>query len=202
MSKGNNEDQKNTLPPIGSDELDARGAESAPVSTEQALREEVNDLRGKLASVLNMVQQISSKTGTKVKLGNGETVDGEAQISRDYNKEVIVDHEMLQGSRVEQVERGKFVDLQFVKYTTQSGKTEEVPYNVYQQMLKNNRIPVKIEGYIQNNPLDGRNYVAPKFQGLGMNDDIEVVLGKYTAQGTREYGNERVTVKFKMINAQ
>ena len=200
MAKNPNEEVKqSTLPPIESNELDAGGAESTPASREQALQKQVSDLQGQLSSVLSMVQQLTQKTGVKLKGKAGEMTDGEALIPLSYEKKVIYDHKMKVGSRVEKDNFGGYRDLQFVDYVTVDGQTGEMDYNAYQQMLKNNRIPVKIEGYIQKDLLDGRNYAVKKYKP---DDEIEVTLGWFTEAGEREYGTERVKVKSKMINAQ
>lgn len=198
-NKPNEEVKQSTLPPIGSNELDAGGAESTPESREQALQKQVSDLQGQLSSVLSMVQQLTQKTGVKLKGKPGELMDGEAQIPLTYEKKVICDHKMKLGSRVERDNLGGYRDLQFIEFVDIDGKTGEMDYNAYQQMLKNNRIPVKIEGYIQKDLLDGRNYSTKKFKP---DDEVVVILGWFTEGGERAYGEERVKVKAKMINAQ
>lgn len=156
-----------------------------------ALKRQMQTMQGEMAKLSSVIAKLSQKTGVKLP-PKAEFADAEAFIPALEDGRVIVDWRRKPGSAVFVNEKGQDVDMQFIIFTTDDGKEEEMSYQMFRQIRAMHKIPCKMKNFLKPNEFNQWEPVRkPKYDEM-----IEVVKGKM--EGTEKVYNEEDTVKVKV----
>lgn len=161
-----------------------------------ALKKQMAMMQGEISRIGGLLSKFSKKTGVKLE-PKPELHDADFVLAATEDGKVIIDWKKKPGSSVVTNERGQDLDLQFIIYKTEDGEEHEMSYQLFKQLRKMHKVPAKAENFLMPNEFN-QWIPAKKYK---YNEDIWMIVGKFDANGNRDYSEGRkIAVKFYVLN--